>query len=145
MDYNNYYNPYMYNGNPYFNPRQIQQTTQPQQWANPVLPKMEIIKVHGEEGAKSFQMAANSQALLLDESNPIVWLVTTDGAGYKTATPFDIRPHEDASKKDNETTLIDLKDRVEKLERTVNDYVKSNTGLTIEEKSNVTANERKNK
>lgn len=56
-------------------------------------PHMEVIKVNGENGADAFQMGPNSSVLLLDESAPIVWFVQTDGAGYKTKTPYDITVH----------------------------------------------------
>ena len=56
-------------------------------------PHMEVIRVSGEKGADAFQMGANSSVLLLDETAPIVWFVQTDGAGYKTKTPYDISIH----------------------------------------------------
>lgn len=74
------YNPML---NPYFTP----QNTITQQ------PRREVVKVNGENGARAFPLGANSSALLLDENGVIVWLVTTDGAGYKTVAPFDITPH----------------------------------------------------
>ena len=56
-------------------------------------PQMQVIRVKGENGADAFQMGPNSSALLLDETAPIVWFVQTDGAGYKTCTPYDITVH----------------------------------------------------
>ena len=56
-------------------------------------PQMQVVKVSGENGANAFQMGPNSSALLLDETAPIVWFVQTDGAGYKTCTPYDVNPH----------------------------------------------------
>ena len=58
------------------------------------LPRYEIIRVNGENGARAFQMAPNSTALLLDDTAPFVWFVQTDGAGYKTETPFSISPYQ---------------------------------------------------
>ena len=51
---------------------------------SPMQPQIrsEIVKVNGENGARAYQLAPNSSALLLDESSPIVWLVQSDGAGY---------------------------------------------------------------
>lgn len=65
---------------PYSNPygQTMQQALQP----------CSITKVSGENGAKAFGMAPNSSALLLDETAPLVWLKTTDGAGYPTLTPL---------------------------------------------------------
>ena len=56
-------------------------------------PQMHVIRVSGEQGADAFQMGPNSDALLLDETAPIVWFVQTDGAGYKTKTPYDVSLH----------------------------------------------------
>lgn len=75
-------------------------------------PRQEVVKVNGEPGARAYQMGANSSALLLDESGVIVWLVTTDGAGYKTVAPFDISPHQTQPPID----YSDLEIRIAKLE-----------------------------
>ena len=56
-------------------------------------PQMHVIRVSGENGVDAFQMGPNSDALLLDETAPIVWFVQTDGAGYKTKTPYDVTIH----------------------------------------------------
>lgn len=72
---NNFQNPYNYN--PYSFNR---------------FPTYEVIKVNGKPGVDAFQMGPNSSILLLDETANLVWLAQTDGAGYKTATPFTITP-----------------------------------------------------
>ena len=64
----------------------------PYNYFNPVT-QTHITRVSGEAGANAFQMGPNSDALLLDETAPIVWFVQTDGAGYKTKTPYDITVH----------------------------------------------------
>lgn len=97
------YNPMI---NPYLTP-QNQITQQP---------RREVVKVNGENGARAFPMGANSSALLLDENGVIVWLVTTDGAGYKTVAPFDITPHQVAPAPD----FGSLEARISRLEERVN-------------------------
>jgi len=82
--YNNSFPQNMYNNYPYA----VQQNFQQQQ-----LPHYEVIKVNGKPGVDAFQMGPNSSALLLDETQDVVWLVQTDGAGYKTPTPFAISPY----------------------------------------------------
>ena len=77
--------------NPYINPYAGYQQNPYQQQ-----PKQEVVKVNGENGARAFPIGANSSAILLDESGQLVWLVTTDGAGYKTVMPYDISPHQSA-------------------------------------------------
>lgn len=78
--------------------------------------KQDVVKVNGEGGARAFPIGANSSALLLDESGKLVWLVTTDGAGYKTVMPYDISPHESAPVPDYNT----LEQRIERLEELIN-------------------------
>ena len=91
---------------PYFNPY-------PQQ---PMIQPTQVVRVNGENGARAFAIGANSSALLLDESGLLVWLVTSDGAGYKTVTPYDITPHQAQPAPDFAT----LENRIKKLEEIVN-------------------------
>ena len=56
--------------------------------------RCEITKVNGRNGAEAFMLAPNSSVLLLDETAPIVWLAQSDGAGYKTVTPYSITPYQ---------------------------------------------------
>ena len=98
----NYQNPFL---NPYGFTPQYQQPVQQ-------MPAQQVVRVNGENGARAFQIGANSSALLLDESGTIVWLVTSDGAGYKTVSPYDIAPHKAEPAKE----YTDLESRVKKLE-----------------------------
>jgi hypothetical protein len=110
-----------------FSPQFMPQTQSFQGW-NQNLPRQEIIRVNGENGARAYQMASNSSALLLDESAPLVWLVQTDGAGYKTATPYTIAPYQAQAEPD----YASLEERIKRLEDMINGqksdagYVKRN-------------------
>lgn len=87
----------------------------------PVQPKQEIIRVHGEEGAKAYQLPPNSSILLLDDANPILWFKSTDGAGYPTVIPYDIVPH--AQQQEIAQPTYDynaLEERISRLERRLN-------------------------
>ena len=102
-----YQNPFL---NPYgAYPQQYQQISQTQ-------PIQQVTRVNGENGAKAYQIGANSSALLLDESGSMVWLVTSDGAGYKTVSAYDIVPHQAAPVPDFGT----LENRITRLEEIVN-------------------------
>ena len=57
-------------------------------------------------------MPPNSQTLLLDETQPILWLKQTDGAGYPTVTAYDIKPHEEAPVPD----MKSLEERISRIE-----------------------------
>ena len=97
--------------NPYLNPYGFQQMPTPvyQQ------PSQQVVKVNGENGAKAFAIGANSSALLLDESGTMVWLVTSDGAGYKTVSAYDIVPH----KVEPPVNYGNLESRIKRLEEIV--------------------------
>lgn len=99
--------------NPFLNPYGFMQQ---QQYQPPVQQPTQVVRVNGENGAKSYQMGANSSALLLDESGTIVWLVTSDGAGYKTVSAYDITPHQTVPAPDYGS----LEERIKRLEEIVN-------------------------
>ena len=80
---------------------------------NSIGQKQDIIKVNGRNGAEMYQLSPNSSALLLDETAPIVWLVQTDGAGYKTLTGYDLKPHQDTQQQN----LSALEERIANIER----------------------------
>lgn len=110
------------------------------QYGNPMnantLPCYDIIQVNGRNGAEAFQMGPNSKVLLLDSSDPIVWLVQTDGAGYKTITPYDITPRQVAPQID----LSTLEARINALEEKVN--AKSYSGANKQKRTaNTTPND----
>lgn len=112
--YNDLYNPLV---NPYL----------PTPGQNPYqqAPKQEVVKVNGENGARAYPIGANSSALLLDESGAIVWLVVSDGAGYKTVAPYDITPHHVAAAPD----YSNLDERVKKLEDFINGFTADTTAI----------------
>ena len=99
MMYNNPFLPAQY---PQFQPYQQPQTQ----------PTQHVVRVNGRNGAEAYAIGANSSAMLLDESGTMVWLVTTDGAGYRTVSPYDITPHQTAPVPDYAT----LEQRITKLE-----------------------------
>lgn len=101
---------------------------------NPLnLPRYEILKVNGKNGAEALQMGPNSSVLLLDETNPIVWLAQTDSAGYKTSTPYKIIPFEPEKPVD----VKSLEERIANLERMVLEY---ESNVATADGRNTTAN-----
>lgn len=108
--------------NPFMNPYGYGQL--PGQYMQPAAPAQQVVRVNGENGARAFQIGANGSALLLDESGTIVWLVTSDGAGYKTVAAYDIAPHRAEPAKE----YSDLESRVRKLEEMMGGKRNGNTG-----------------
>ena len=105
----------MYNNNPYntFTPTYgLQQPYTSSQ-------RVKISRVNGENGARAYQLPPGSETLVLDETAPIVWLIQTDDAGYKTVTPYDVSPHvvePEPTSKEFETRLDSIDQRLKKLE-----------------------------
>lgn len=89
--------------------------------------RQEIIKVNGREGANNFSLPANSSALLLDSSQPVIYLKQTDGGGYANITAYSITPYEP------EQAVIDTNDlekRIKRLEDIINESDTSNVKRT---------------
>ena len=116
--------------NPYFNPYAAPQPA----YQQPAQPPVQVTRVNGENGARAYGMGPNSSALLLDESGLMVWLVTSDGAGYKTVSPYDITPHQNAPAPD----YGNLEERIKRLEEIVNGNAR-NTNATRKKQSDDTA------
>lgn len=90
------YNPSIYM--PYGQQSYPQPVAQPNWMYQPtqttVQPFDNIIGVSGRKGADAFAMGPNSRAILFDDSEDVMYRVTTDGAGVKTIAEFDFTPRE---------------------------------------------------
>ena len=75
-----------------------------------------VTKVNGKAGADSFNLPPNSDDILLDMNEPVIYFVQSDGAGYKTVTTYDISPHKEVNAQDQ---FKALEDRIIKLEEEV--------------------------
>lgn len=97
-----YQNPYIANyPNPYFNGYNMQANMFAQQAANMAQNASNASKstnkyyVSGVEGAKSYQLPKNSEAILLDDSSSVIYDVIVDSEGKRTVTSYDIVPHQE--------------------------------------------------
>lgn len=48
----------------------------------------QLIRVTGLDGAKAYQMSANSTAALFDSGSDVMYIKSTDGAGFPTIRTF---------------------------------------------------------
>lgn len=78
----------------------------------------QVLRVNGKNGVDALQMPPNSSVLALDTNAPIVWLVQTDGAGYKSPTPYSITPYQQEPPIDAKG----LETRLARLEEIVNGW-----------------------
>ena len=74
--------------NPYaalmgYSPQSPQNMFSPQ-----VEPAQNLIRVNGVDGAKAYQMPANSTVALFDANEDIMYIKTTDGAGFPAIMLF---------------------------------------------------------
>ena len=65
----------------YNQPQNNQQFFQPE-------PTQNLIRVNGINGAKAYQMPANSTVALFDSNNDIMYVKSTDGAGFPSIRTF---------------------------------------------------------
>ena len=80
------------------------------------LPHYEIPKVNGRDGANAFQLGPNSAVFLMDQASDgiVIYLVTTDGAGYKTVTQIDGAIHQDSVVEAPDTEVVNRLTAIEK-------------------------------
>ena len=77
-------NPYasLMGQNPYYNQQMNNQQFFQQE------PTQSLIRVNGMDGAKTYQMPANSTVALFDCNEDIMYIKTTDGAGFPSIRTF---------------------------------------------------------
>lgn len=89
----------------YYQPPQqfaFDQMQQYQQRAQMQQPGMQLIRVTGMDGAKAYQMPPNSVVPLFDADNDVMYVKSTDGAGFPTIRAFSFQPIEDPAPHDQQ-------------------------------------------
>ena len=89
-------------------------------------PRYEIIRVNGENGANALQMGPNSSLFVADETKPDrIWLLMTDGAGYKTKRAIKAVFEDVAEKANVEALMASFEARLKALEEAQNEQLNS--------------------
>lgn len=112
-----YNNPWNQWGNPYNNMNNGVNNWQQRQ---------DVVRVNGRNGADSYPLPPNSSILMLDENEPVVWLKTTDGAGYPTVNAYNISPAQSQEQIDNDRFTA-LEGRIAALEGILNEQSNSSS------------------
>lgn len=76
--------PYM----PYIQQQMQQNQFSQFQQTQPQLPTQNLIRVNGIDGAKAYQMSPNSTVALFDSNDDIMYVKSTDGAGFPQIRRF---------------------------------------------------------
>lgn len=90
MGQNQFYNPQMMNPTP----------IQPQEQAQ------NLIRVNGIDGAKAYQMPANSTVALFDSNEDVMYVKSTDGAGFPSIRTFEFTEKVNAEVKSPDVEYI---------------------------------------
>ena len=57
-------------------------------FSHQIEPAQNLVRVNGVDGAKAYQMPANSTVALFDANEDIMYIKTTDGAGFPSLRTF---------------------------------------------------------
>lgn len=124
-----------YTGTPQYNPY-LNQFNQQNPFAQYLMQSLgiqkqptKVMQVKGKEGANLVDMAPDSEILVMDETDPIIWYIKTDSVGQKDITGLDISIHEDEEKK----TMESLEERIARLERMMKAREPDCVDVTFEE------------
>ena len=96
-------NPYaslMPQQNQYYNPQMNSQQFLPQ------IQTQNLIRVNGIEGAKAYQMSANSIVSLFDANEDIMYIKSTDGAGFPSIRTFSFTEVKEENKPSQQVDYI---------------------------------------
>ena len=155
MAWNNFMNPYMPTMPGQFNPSNYMQNmnTQAPSTMAPFGSQMPttqqnngLIRVTGIDGAKAYQMPPNSVAALFDDSYDIMYVKSTDGAGFPTIRIFDFYEHKEEAPVQQQPVNVEnfaTKQELENLQNEVKQVKEmlSNGKQPVSEQQPATANE----
>lgn len=99
-------------------------------------PHYELPLMHGRANAEQFPMGPNSQIILPDADNDIVWWIRTDQMGNKTVTPFAIQLYVEPTPAD----INSIEARLAALEEKINAKYNKQNAKRTPGNSNVGAN-----
>ncbi len=84
------------------------------------MPESTLIRVTGIEGARAYQMAPNSTVALFDGGEDLMYIKSTDGAGFPTIRTFRFEPIETSQQTVNYDNLAS-REEVDALRKEIDD------------------------
>ena len=82
----------------------------------------QLIRVTGIDGAKAYQMGPNSCVPLFDSDNDIMYIKSTDGAGFPTVRAFSFAPMEEQHEQARDYVT---REELEEFERSIREMVEN--------------------
>lgn len=82
----------------------------------------QLIRVTGMDGAKAYQMGPNSCVPLFDSDNDIMYIKSTDGAGFPTVRAFSFAPIEEPREQARDYVT---REELDEFERSIREMVEN--------------------
>lgn len=91
-------------------------------WTQNQVPQsaVHIAEVYGKDGAQAYSIPPGSSILLLDKTDSVVWLKTTDDGGFPTLNKFYITPAEEVEQAQQQNQYHILENRLATIEQQYN-------------------------
>ena len=83
-----------------------------------ILPPQQVLQANGKTSVDSIRLSPNSSVLVMDTTAPVVWLCVSDSLGNVSATPYDIKAHEEPITCENQSVedrLAVIEENIKKL------------------------------
>lgn len=91
----------------------------PAQQAQNALPPQQVMQANGKASIDALRLSPNSSVLVMDTTEPIVWLCSSDSIGTVTAKAYDISEHHDAPPVDVHT----IEERLSAVEKRIEEVM----------------------
>ena len=113
-------NPYM----PYIQQQMKQNQFSQFQQTQPQIPTQNLIRVNGIDGAKAYQMTPNSTVALFDSNEDIMYVKSTDGAGFPQIRKFKFVEIQESQTQQAENTNFVSREEFENFKKEIMSNVK---------------------
>lgn len=108
-------NPYM----PYIQQQMQQNQFSQFQQTQPQIPTQNLIRVNGIDGAKAYQMTPNSTVALFDSNEDIMYVKSTDGAGFPQIRKFRFVEMQESQTQQSENTNFVSREEFENFKKEI--------------------------
>ena len=101
-----------------------------------ILPPQQVLQANGKTSVDSIRLSPNSSVFVMDTTAPLIWLCVSDSLGNVSATPYDIKPHEEPKTEEKQG----IEERLAALEENIRKLMENNrnesNAVTVKQKQN---------